>query len=38
MKTMNKANSSIGRAGDKLYATRKLKEMGNNAELEAKEI
>ncbi len=38
MKTMNKANSSIGCAGGKLYTTHKLKEMGNNAELKAKEI
>jgi hypothetical protein len=38
MKTMNKANSSIGRAGGKLYTTRKLKEIGNNAELGATEI
>jgi hypothetical protein len=38
MKTMNKVNSSIGCAGGKLYTTRKLKEMGNNAELKANEI
>ncbi len=38
MKIMNKTNSSIGRAGGKLYSTRKLKEMGNNSEIKAKEI
>jgi hypothetical protein len=38
MKTMDKANSSIGCAGGKLYSTRKLKEMGNNSEIKAKGI
>jgi hypothetical protein len=38
MKTMDKANSSIGRAGGKLNSTCKLKEMDNNAEIKAKGI
>jgi hypothetical protein len=38
MKTMDKANSSIGRTGGKLYSTCKLKEMGNNSEIKAKGI
>ena len=38
MKTMDKANSSIGCAGGKLYSTRKLKELGNNSEIKAKGI